>query len=371
MKKNSMKKNRMLRLASTLMILTLLTTSIIGGTFAKYTTAGSASDTARVAKWGVVINASGSLYSDAYAVSQKADDGITEIGNLPVAWETSPAANAITVSTKENNTADNIVAPGTKSYGNGLSFSISGTPEVAVKVKTTIKAEDIYLKAGHYGVLVRAEVSDLESVRKIINNGKDVYFEADATDGYYTKVTDDHDNYGGDGKYYILTDRVDFTDDYYPVQYKLEGGVTENNKTARAIAYTLASKLLPSTTESSEAYRVSYDVTSDSYPANTNLATVGPQFSNEKMGWVWPFEDGTTATDAKDTILGDLIALQQDRTLAYKVVSCTVDGSKNISSAKTLTFGSGDDAFTVKNGDIVVANLRTLFDITLTVEQVD
>ena len=47
-----MKKNRMLRLASALLILTLLTTSVIGGTFAKYVSTGSVSDTARVAKWG-------------------------------------------------------------------------------------------------------------------------------------------------------------------------------------------------------------------------------------------------------------------------------------------------------------------------------
>lgn len=57
-----MKKNRMLRMASALLILTLLTTSVIGGTFAKYVSEGSVSDTARVAKWGVEIKTSGTLY---------------------------------------------------------------------------------------------------------------------------------------------------------------------------------------------------------------------------------------------------------------------------------------------------------------------
>lgn len=47
-----MKKNRMMRLASTLLILTLLTTSAVSGTFAKYTTTASAKDTVRVAAWG-------------------------------------------------------------------------------------------------------------------------------------------------------------------------------------------------------------------------------------------------------------------------------------------------------------------------------
>ena len=47
-----MKKNRMMRLASVLLVCVLLTTSVISGTFAKYTTAVASEDTARVARWG-------------------------------------------------------------------------------------------------------------------------------------------------------------------------------------------------------------------------------------------------------------------------------------------------------------------------------
>lgn len=47
-----MKKNRMMRLASLLLICVLLTTSVISGTFAKYTGETSATASARVAKWG-------------------------------------------------------------------------------------------------------------------------------------------------------------------------------------------------------------------------------------------------------------------------------------------------------------------------------
>ena len=50
-----MRKNRMMRLASVLLILTLLTTSVISGTFAKYTSTASGSDTARVAKWSFKV----------------------------------------------------------------------------------------------------------------------------------------------------------------------------------------------------------------------------------------------------------------------------------------------------------------------------
>ena len=47
-----MKKNKMMRTAAGLLVATLLTTSVISGTFAKYTTSASGEDNARVATWG-------------------------------------------------------------------------------------------------------------------------------------------------------------------------------------------------------------------------------------------------------------------------------------------------------------------------------
>ena len=52
-----MKKNRMMRVASALLVAVLLTTCAISGTFAKYVTTESGSDFARVAKWGVNVEA--------------------------------------------------------------------------------------------------------------------------------------------------------------------------------------------------------------------------------------------------------------------------------------------------------------------------
>ena len=73
-----MKKNRMMRLASILLVCVLLTTSVISGTFAKYVTKVSDDDSARVAKWGftqtsIVLD---DLFKNAYTmdVSSKSSD---------------------------------------------------------------------------------------------------------------------------------------------------------------------------------------------------------------------------------------------------------------------------------------------------------
>lgn len=47
-----MKKTKLMRAALLLLVLTLITSCFVGGTFAKYTTSAKGSDTARVAKWG-------------------------------------------------------------------------------------------------------------------------------------------------------------------------------------------------------------------------------------------------------------------------------------------------------------------------------
>lgn len=71
-----MKKNKMMRAASALMVATLLTTSVISGTFAKYTTSANTQDSARVAVWGfqpTTINIS-NLFKNAYDSTVKSGD---------------------------------------------------------------------------------------------------------------------------------------------------------------------------------------------------------------------------------------------------------------------------------------------------------
>lgn len=50
-----MKKNKMMRVASALLVAVLLTTCAISGTFAKYVASANGSDSARVAKWDVKL----------------------------------------------------------------------------------------------------------------------------------------------------------------------------------------------------------------------------------------------------------------------------------------------------------------------------
>lgn len=118
-----MKKNRMLRMASALLVLTLLTTCIIGGTFAKYTTSGAATDTARVAKWGVEVKCTGNAFATEYDT-----DNTNVKGTIAKSVVTAAGTGA---------DGKKLVAPGTS--GKLFESSITGTPEVAVKVETSVE----------------------------------------------------------------------------------------------------------------------------------------------------------------------------------------------------------------------------------------
>lgn len=142
-----MKKNRMMRIASVLLVAVLLTTSIISGTFAKYVTSGEAEDSARVAKFGVIVTGTGSLFAENYWYV----DG--EAGNQPsdhTGTGTNHDVDEIGLLTVESSNGDKLVAPGTENP-NGLTLAITGAPEVDVKITLSVdKYKDIFLKGGKY-----------------------------------------------------------------------------------------------------------------------------------------------------------------------------------------------------------------------------
>ncbi|MBQ8392154.1 MAG: hypothetical protein IJX51_00125 [Clostridia bacterium] len=105
-----MLKNKYIKLASILLILCLITSCVISGTLAKYTTGGTATDSARVAKWGVNISVVGdNAFKTAYGTTVVSSD------------------------------TDNVVAPGTK--GTLAAVTVSGQPEVKVNYAVNVDLE--------------------------------------------------------------------------------------------------------------------------------------------------------------------------------------------------------------------------------------
>lgn len=168
-----MKKNKTMRAAGGLLIATMLTSSIVSGTYAKYVTSDNAEDSARVAKFGVTVTASGSLFDMTYLAGE---------GNTPGGTTTETDANT-TVLTVES--SDNVVAPGTKNT-DGLTFAVAGTPEVDVQLTVAVDdtLEEVFLKGG----------ADVE----------------------YPDMTTGADN-----------DEFALTEDYYPVKFTLTQGTTK------------------------------------------------------------------------------------------------------------------------------------------------
>lgn len=103
-----MKGSKLPKLAALLLVLTLATTCFVSGKFAKYVSEG-------VAKWGVKVEITGDGFKTTY--------GKDEVN-----------AN-VDGPTVVSSTTEKVVAPGTSGTFGGI--SITGKPEVAVKIETT------------------------------------------------------------------------------------------------------------------------------------------------------------------------------------------------------------------------------------------
>ena len=234
-----MRKNRMMRLASILMIAVLMTTCTISGTFAKYVTEGSASDDARVAKWGVEITTDGVLFGEQYKNEIVAADDT----NLTVQ-----------VYNYSDATVDNVVAPGTEN-STGLTFTLTGKPEVDVNVAVAVEATDIVLAAAN-----------------------DTYLD------YTTAAVDD---------------KFDLASDYHPVVFTLKNG--------------LGVELVSGTIAQIEDYLE--DLSGD-YDSNTDLATIAGLGNDGTyiLTWEWAFDVNPAVVDVydkADTFLGNQAPLQE------------------------------------------------------------
>lgn len=146
-----MMKNKMMRAASILLVAVLLSTCAISGTFAKYVTTASGTDTARVAKWGIQMNSSGeSTFVDEYKMETD-NSKITVDG------------------------AADVVAPGTTG---SATYTITGTPETAYQITfSATDIQDVFLGNGKYTYL--PQYSDMS---KTINTDSD---DANINTKYY------------------------------------------------------------------------------------------------------------------------------------------------------------------------------------------
>lgn len=122
------KKNWTLRAAVLMLALVLITSCFVGGTFAKYVTSKSGTDSARVAKFGVTVTANGDVFAKEYDTDDQDDQ--TVVGTI--------AKSVIST--------DKVVAPGTKSNGDFVAATITGTPEVAVRVSYKLDAASLQLE---------------------------------------------------------------------------------------------------------------------------------------------------------------------------------------------------------------------------------
>ena len=148
-------KNKMMRIASILLVAALITTCAISGTFAKYVTRVEGTDSARVAKWGVLltVNADGT-FADKYAAE---DESYLEAGGE---------------FSVESANGDKVVAPGTSSKlaKTQLKATVKGAPEVAARyILEAVVTDDVFLMAGEYTdytelVLKTAQSSDEPAV---------------------------------------------------------------------------------------------------------------------------------------------------------------------------------------------------------------
>lgn len=218
-----MKKNRMMRVASALLVAVLLSTCAISGTFAKYVTTASGKDSARVAKWGVKISGiADTLFAKTYAID----------------------ADTTIVNTVEVN--EKVVAPGTKNE-TGVTFSLTGTPEVAVQIDIAVK--------GSVG----------DTITDVVLPAGDGY--TDWTQAPYT-------------------DTFALEADYHPVVFTLKDGDT-----------TLATGTLAQIEKLLESK-------SGSYAPGTNLSTIlGGTSGTYTLTWAWGFN----GNDKADTLLGNLV----------------------------------------------------------------
>ena len=188
-----MKKNKAMRLASTLLVVALLTACAISGTFAKYTTTATNSDSATVAKWSLKLN--NDEFTSTNAVTFGLFDTVNETNLLD----------------SEKHVVEGDIAPGT-----GGSFDLEVTNASDVDATYTIKLEEtntsgVPLRYSLDGETWTDSISELTMTglqnQSLAKKTSDATASADHT-VYWRWVFDSAEN----NAYTMHTDQTDVTD---------------------------------------------------------------------------------------------------------------------------------------------------------------
>lgn len=369
-----MKKNRMMRLASGLLVLVILTTCIISGTFAKYATGDNAKDSARAAKWGVTTTISGALFGKHYNAFSETE-GMENLGSNQIA---AAYTGSVDHASGEADDGKNIVAPGTKSEN--MTISIAGKPEVSGKIEFTVDDKDkenfsdIWLASGKYGVM-----TDVTDTIKTVDDIAGLFVKQGT--GYVSATAADYEN--AETKYYELRDVVTLSkatyktnedvprfiaNKYYPIIWtfsnsKAAGGTGDAGDVGETV---LRVRELKDQIAGIVGDNAAFD-------SNTDL---GEQVGNTTINWKWPFEALNAAetrvspiVDGCDTILGDLIAWKTDNGSNYQVVQ--IGGTDAAPTYTGVTKEVSNGVTYAKAGETQVACLTVGFNLKVVVSQTD
>lgn len=183
-----MKKNKMMRAASFLLVAVLLTTSVISGTFAKYVSTVSGTDTARVAKWAFSVD---DVDIDLTTVKTFEFDVFNTV------YDTYGAPNQNDSDVKDGVDPEAIIAPGTYGY---VTVALKNNSEVnaTYTVAFTAEEEGVPLQWSVDGTVWENDVNALDiTAETAIDMGEDaditLYWKWAFVDDDVVEQTDDDD----------------------------------------------------------------------------------------------------------------------------------------------------------------------------------
>ena len=181
--------NKMLKLTSFVLLVTMIALTLVSGTYAKYTSSASGTDSAVVAKWNIKAGAKGS------------ETSITG-SNATVAFNLFDTINDTGNTADETDVADEKIAPGT---AGSFEMSIKNDSEVTARygISYTLSASDVPIEFsvddGNTWTTSLSNVAASDSTKIAMNSSKTVTvmwrwaFTGDASTNYTTSQTDETD----------------------------------------------------------------------------------------------------------------------------------------------------------------------------------